>query len=44
MDYRLTRIEKGGSVPKDALNIAMMLGIDSSIIGEAKKFIEEAAK
>lgn len=44
MDYRLCRIEKGGNVPKDALNIAMMLGIGPEIIDEAKKFIEEAAR
>ncbi len=44
MDYRLARIEKGGNVPKDALNIAMMLGIGPEIIDRAKEFIEEAAK
>lgn len=43
MDYRLCRIEKGGNVPKDALNIAMMLGIGPEIIDKAKQFIEENA-
>ncbi|MBO4725127.1 MAG: DNA mismatch repair protein MutS [Firmicutes bacterium] len=42
MDYRLARIEKGGTVPKDALNIAMMLGIGPEIIDRAKELIEEA--
>ncbi len=43
MDYRLCRIEKGGNVPKDALNIAMMLGIGPEIIDKAKQFIEDNA-
>lgn len=41
MDYRLVRIEKGGNVPKDALSIAMMLGIDTDIIKRAKEYINE---
>lgn len=40
MDYRLCRVEKQGEVPKDALNIAKMLGISSEIIEGAKKYIK----
>jgi len=40
MDYRLYRVEKQGEVPKDALNIAKMLGIDAEIIEGAKKYIK----
>lgn len=40
MDYRLYRVEKQGEVPKDALNIAKMLGISSEIIEGAKKYIK----
>ena len=31
MDYRLCRVEENGEVPKDALNIAKMLGISTEI-------------
>lgn len=40
MDYRLCRVEQKGEVPKDALNIAKMLGISSEIIDGAKKYIK----
>ncbi|MDY2959444.1 MAG: hypothetical protein SOR72_01405 [Hornefia sp.] len=40
MDYRLCRVEKSGEVPKDALNIAKMLGISDEIIDGAKKYIK----
>ena len=40
MDYRLSRVEKDSSVPKDALNIAKMLGISQEIIDGAKKYIK----
>ena len=40
MDYRLYRVEKQGEVPKDALNIAKMLGLSSEIIEGAKKYIK----
>ena len=40
MDYRLCRVEKKGEVPKDALNIAKMLGLNSEIIEGAKKYIK----
>ncbi len=39
MDYRLQRVENGAQVPKDALNIAAMLGIDKAIVDGAKKYI-----
>ena len=40
MDYRLYRVENQGEVPKDALNIAKMLGISSEIIEGAQKYIK----
>ena len=40
MDYRLCRVDKTGEVPKDALNIAKMLGISAEIIEGAKKYIK----
>ncbi len=40
MDYRLYRVEKQGEVPKDALNIAKMLGLSNEIIEGAKKYIK----
>ena len=40
MDYRLVRVEENKQVPKDALNIASMLGIDREIIEGAKKYIK----
>jgi hypothetical protein len=40
MDYRLCRVEKQGEVPKDALNIAKMLGVSNEIIEGAKKYIK----
>ena len=39
MDYRLTRVDDNREVPKDALNIAKMLGIDASIIDKAKQYL-----
>ncbi|HKK95978.1 MAG TPA: hypothetical protein VJ916_06685 [Anaerovoracaceae bacterium] len=44
MDYRLTPIENQGEVPKDALNIAKMLGISSDIIERAKEYISKEKK
>lgn len=40
MDYRLCRVDQKGEVPKDALNIAKMLGISAEIIDGAKKYIK----
>ena len=39
MDYRLCRVENETQVPKDALRIAAMLGLDKAIIEGAKKYI-----
>ncbi|MCI8608372.1 MAG: hypothetical protein HFE73_01870 [Firmicutes bacterium] len=40
MDYRLYRVQNQEQVPKDALNIAKMLGIDKVIIEGAKKYMK----
>ena len=40
MDYRITRVDDNREVPKDALNIAKMLGIDSNIIEKAKEYLD----
>jgi len=40
MDYRLYKVTKDEKVPKDALNIAKMLGINEEIIENAKKYLE----
>lgn len=40
MDYRLTRVDDNREVPKDALNIAKMLGIDKNIIDKAKQYLD----
>ncbi len=40
MDYRLYAVENQKQVPKDALNIAKMLGINREIIEGAKKYIK----
>ena len=39
MDYRLYRVQQQGQVPKDALNIAKMLGIHKEIIEGAQKYM-----
>ncbi len=44
MDYRLFRVDENGTVPKDALNIAKMLGISMEIIDRAKKYIDKEKK
>lgn len=40
MDYRLKRVENQREIPKDALNIARMLGISSDIIERAKDYMK----
>jgi len=40
MDYRLVLVENIREIPKDALNIAKMLGIDKAIIEKAKEYIK----
>ena len=44
MDYRLTHVESSGEIPKDALNIAKMLGIDKDIIEKAKEYMRKGEK
>ncbi|MEG0919061.1 MAG: hypothetical protein RSA49_01520 [Anaerovoracaceae bacterium] len=39
MDYRLREVKDGAEIPKDALNIAKMLGISEEIIDNAKKYL-----
>jgi len=41
MDYRLYHVDNDEEIPKDALNIAKMLGIYDEIIENAKKFLNE---
>jgi dsDNA-specific endonuclease/ATPase MutS2 len=40
MDYRLCKVENNKQVPRDALSIAAMLGIDKAIIEGAKNYIK----
>lgn len=40
MDYRLVLVEDSAKIPKDALNIAKMLGIDRDIIEKAKEYMK----
>lgn len=41
MEYKLERVSNKNQVPKDALNIAMLLGLDEKIINIAKTYYEE---
>jgi DNA mismatch repair ATPase MutS len=41
MDYRLYEVEGEKEIPKDALNIAKMLGIGNEIIEQAKQYMED---
>ncbi len=41
MDYRLEKVKNGTDVPKDALNICSLLGLESAIVNEAKQLYEE---
>lgn len=41
MDYRLQLVEEKKEIPKDALNIAKMLGIGDEIIEQAKIYIDK---
>lgn len=38
MEYRLERVSKDSEVPKDALNISILLGLDEELINIAKGF------
>lgn len=40
MDYRLAVVDDAAEIPRDALNIAKMLGIDKDIIEKAKDYIK----
>lgn len=44
MDYRLNVVKNRAEVPKDAINIAKMLGIYNEIIDQAKKIMESTKK
>lgn len=41
MDYSLEKVEKGTAIPKDALNICALMGLDSEMIDTARKFYKE---
>ena len=41
MDYRLRTVDKTKPVPKDALNIARIMGLDPKIIHRAEKSLED---
>jgi dsDNA-specific endonuclease/ATPase MutS2 len=41
MDYRLYQADNGEEIPKDALNIAKMLGIYDEIIENAKRYLKD---
>lgn len=40
MDYRLKTVEREEEIPKDALNIAKILGLSDDIINKAKEYIK----
>jgi DNA mismatch repair ATPase MutS len=40
MDYRLKTVERGDEIPKDALNIAKILGLNDEIINKAKEYLK----
>lgn len=41
MDYQLYEVDDTSSVPKDAINIATILGLDKEIIEEAKQILKK---
>ena len=41
MEYNLEKVSKQNKVPKDALNIAVLLGLDEEIVDIAKSFYNE---
>ena len=41
MDYRLKIVDKTTKVPKEAINIARIMGLDEQIIHRAEKNLEE---
>lgn len=40
MDYRLIEVNYSGDIPKDALRIAKMAGIDEEIIKDAENYLK----
>ncbi|TXT59597.1 MAG: MutS domain V [Promethearchaeota archaeon] len=44
MDYQLEQVPSENEVPKDALNIAILLGLDQEIINLAKKYYKKGEK
>ncbi|WP_331722037.1 lysine 5,6-aminomutase reactivase ATPase KamC [Alkalithermobacter paradoxus] len=40
MDYRLEKVSVDNKVPKDALNISILLGLENEIVNLAKKYYE----
>ena len=41
MEYRLEKVSGINEVPKDALNIAMLLGLDDELVNIAKSYYNE---
>lgn len=41
MDYRLKAVDKTTKVPKEAINIARIMGLDQQIIHRAEKYLED---
>ncbi|MBU3188685.1 hypothetical protein K9O30_05860 [Clostridium bowmanii] len=41
MDYKLEKVSKENKVPKDALNIALLLGLQNEIVDIAKEFYNQ---
>lgn len=39
MDYRLRKVEKNTKVPKDAINIAKIMGLEAEILKRAEKYL-----
>ena len=41
MEYKIEKVSKENKVPKDALNIAVLLGLEEEIVNIAKSFYNE---
>ncbi len=44
MDYRLEKVNTQQQVPKDALNISILLGLQEEIIDIAREYYKEGEK
>ena len=44
MDYRLKKVTPETEIPKDALNISILLGLEYGVINLAKKFYQKGVK